>query len=282
MPILLSDHDTGGGFTKRFQLYGLIAVAFVALVVFANSIVVIQAGSKGVKKTIGKLSPNVLSEGPHLILPFLQQVDVVSTKQQTAHGEANLYSKDLQSMKIEYAVLYRLPENKLITLAKNYPRNVYEDFVVPLVEDNIKSVASNFTAQEFVNKRDVIKQEVIRQLRNDLRDLIVIADLPIRNVDLSDELEKAIENKQIQQQKAQAEKYTLEQTQIQAEGKVVAAKGEAEAIRLRATALEKTPKVVELEKLRVEALRIEKWNGQAPDTVILGNNATSILLPSKG
>jgi prohibitin 2 len=268
--------------TKQARLYAIAILAFIALVVVANSFIVIQAGSNGVKKTIGKLSPHLLGEGPHVVLPFVQQVDVVSTKQQTAHGEANLYSKDLQSMKIEYAVLFRLPETKLITLARSYPRDIYEDYVVPLVEDNIKSVASNYTAQEFVNKRDVIKHEVIRQLRQDLRGLVTIADLPIRNVDLSDELEKAIENKQIQQQKAQAEKYNLEQTQIQAEGKVVAAKGEAEAIRLRATALEKTPTVVELEKLRVEALRIEKWDGKAPQTVILGNNAnTSILLPSK-
>lgn len=258
---------------------GFIGVTL-AVVVLANSIVVIQPGYRGVKKTIGKLSPHLLGEGPHVVLPFVQRVDLMSIRQQTEYGTASLYSKDLQTMKIEYAVLYRLPESKLVLLAKEYPQAIYSDFVVPRIEDNIKSVATNYTAQEYVNQRDKIKAKVINQLRDDLKGLVSIEDLPIRNVDLSHELEKAIENKQIQQQKAQAEKYKLEQTQIQAEGKVVAAKGEAEAIRLRATALEKTPKVVDLEKLRVEELRIQKWNGNPPKTVILGNTNASVLLPA--
>jgi prohibitin 2 len=266
-------------FPLRWDAPVILAV-MAAVIVLANAVVIIQPGYRGVKKTIGRLSPHLLGEGPHLVLPLVQQVELMSTRQQTAYGKASLYSRDLQTMHIEYAVLYRLPENKLLTLAKDYPKAIYEDVVVPRIEDNIKSVATNYTAQEYVNRRDAIKTKVIEQLRDDLKGLVMIEDLPIRNVDLSPELEKAIENKQIQQQKAQAEQYKLEQTKIKAEGNVVAAKGEAEAIRLRATALEKTPRVVDLEKLRVEELRIQKWNGQPPKTVILGDTKASVLLPA--
>ncbi len=94
------------------------------------------------------------------------------------------------------------------------------------------------------------------------------------NVTFSKEYEKAIEAKQVAQQRAEQAKYELQQAQVEAEKKVATARGEAQAIQIRGEALAKNPTVIELEL-------ITKWDGKAPETLVTngGTGASSIILP---
>ncbi len=102
--------------------------------------------------------------------------------------------------------------------------------------------------------------------------LVYIEDFPINNMDLSDELEQAIELKQIKEQEALAKSYELTKAKKDAEITVVAAKAEAEAVRIKGQALKSSPEVIELEISK-------KWDGKTPSTVVVGKGGGNVLLP---
>jgi prohibitin 2 len=98
---------------------------------------------------------------------------------------------------------------------------------------------------------------------------LIIEDLVIEDVALSEELEQAIEAKMVQQQEAEKAVFKMQQARTDAETLIIKATADAESIRIQGEALEKAPKLVELKM-------VEKWNGVSPQVVGAG---TSILLP---
>ena len=97
----------------------------------------------------------------------------------------------------------------------------------------------------------------------------------LENITLSKELETAIESKMVQEQEAAKARFTQQKAQIEADTAIIKAKGEAEAIRVRAEAIRDNPGLIQLQI-------VEKWDGKAP-LVIGGNaeggNGANILLP---
>ena len=129
-------------------------------------------------------------------------------------------------------------------------------------------------AAEIIANRDKIRgSEALKAAQERLMGFVEVQDLSIVNVAFSEDYEKAIESKQVAQQRAEQAKYELQQAEVEAEKKVASAKGEAEAIQIRGDALAKNPAVIQLEL-------INKWDGKAPDSLVSnGGAATSIILP---
>jgi prohibitin 2 len=101
-----------------------------------------------------------------------------------------------------------------------------------------------------------------------------VEDIVIRNIDLSADLERAIEAKMVAEQQASQAKFSQTQTQVEAETAIIKAKGEAEAIRVRGEALKLNPAFLRLQM-------VERWNGKAPLVVPAGvnNNGAALLMP---
>ena len=76
-----------------------------------------------------------------------------------------------------------------------------------------------------------------------------VIDLVLYNLALSSELEQAIEMKMVQEQEAAKAKFTQLKAQIDADTAIIRAKGEAEAIEVRGTALRANPAFIKLEKI---------------------------------
>src|SRR6202012_2153151 len=126
-----------------------------------------------------------------------------------------------------------------------------------------------------IANRDKIRTEALKAAQQRLDGFVQVQDLSIVNVTFSTDYEKAIEAKQVPQQRAEQAKYELQQAEVEADKKVASAKGEAAAIQIRGDALAKNPMVIQLEL-------INKWDGKAPETLVssgTGGGAASIILP---
>ena len=99
-----------------------------------------------------------------------------------------------------------------------------------------------------------------------------MSDLVIYNLKLSPELEAAIEMKMVQEQEAEKAKFTQLKAQIEADTAIIRAKGEAEAIQVRGTALKANPDFIKLQILQT-------WNGQSPLVVGAGGSGVLLSLP---
>ena len=254
----------------------VVAAAIVLVVgwLVIGSIATVPAGHKGVLTTFGKVSADVLPEGLSLKAPW-QRVNDVSIQQKTVNEKTDCYSSDQQQLVVAYSVLYRIPEARVASLFREYPGDPFVNLIKPRVEEAIKKVMSTMRAEDSIKERGRVKDEAMAKVIEALDGLLTINDLVITNIDLSDELERAIERKQVAEQEALQMDYALRREKVSAEIQIVKANAEAEAIRIRGEALEKSPMVVVLNA-------VEKWDGKAPSTLVIGSDTGVSLIPNAG
>jgi prohibitin 2 len=260
---------------EKFSRFIPIAVIVVAaLVLLANSIHIVPPGHRGVSVTLGKVSPAYRGEGLAFRMPFIQKIANIPIKQITQEGQAPSFSKDLQTIMVNFAILYRIPETSVVRLYQQYAGVPYEALINPRMQEVVKQATSQYRAEDIVKKRQEVKTLVLADMREKLKDIINIVDITITNIDLTEELERAIELKTIREQEALAKQFELQKAKKEAEITIVAAKAEAEAVRIKGIAIKYAPDVIELEI-------VKKWDGKSPQTVVTGKGRANVLIPLK-
>lgn len=263
---------------KIGRFIGFGALVLVLVIVIASSFVIVPAGHSGVVLTLGKVSDQVMTEGFHFKVPFVQQVENISNKIQKNEVEAAAVSKDLQTVSSNVAVNYRISNAASASIYQNIGRS-YEDVVLlPAVQESMKSVSAKYTAEELITKREAVSQEIKDTLESKVTEYgIIIEKFNIVNFDFSAEFNAAIEAKQVAEQnllKTQTEQeQALVIAKTEAEKKVLEAEAQAEAIRVQAEAQAEANRLLtaSLSETLVEYEKIQKWDGELP--VVSGSNA---------
>ena len=236
---------------------GIGLLIFVAAIMASSGTYVVQPGYRGVEVTLGKVSPAFKPDGFGLKVPLITAIHPTSIRQQTAEDTAECYSSDLQQVRVNLRVLFRIPEASVVKLFQNYYGEPFETLVAPRVQEAVKEVAALQSAEQIVKNREQIKTGALELTRKKIGSLIVIEDIVVQDIALTKELESAIEAKMVQEQEAAKSKYLQQRAQIEADTAVIQAKGEAESIRIRGQALKENPAFVDLKI-------VDKWNGLAP------------------
>jgi prohibitin 2 len=247
-------------------------IIFFLIIAASSSTYVVNPGYRGVEITLGKVAPAPKPEGFGMKLPFVTDIQPVLIRQQAGKFDAECYSSDLQQVKIALRVLYRIPENKVVSLFRSYDGDPFTSLVQPRVAEAIKELTALRTAEMIVQKREEIKLSSLDSARKKINDLVLLDDLIIENIDLSDVLEKAIEAKMVQQQEAARARFAQQQAETEANTAVIKARGEAQSIHLRGKALMENPSVLDLQV-------VEKWDGIAPLMVGPAAKGADMLLP---
>lgn len=247
-----------------------LVLAFVVVSISGCACYVVDPGNRGVLVNMGSVSPVVLPEGMGGKTPW-QSVEEISVRQQTSGLKAQCFSSDLQQVNMDIKVLYRVPETSVIRVFKDYAGNPFESLVAPRVQEALKEITADRTAEQIVKTREEIKVKSLALAKLKVGDLLFVEDLVIENIDLSKDLEDAIEAKMVQQQEAAKAQFTQQKAEIEAATAVIKADGEAKAIRIRGQALRETPGYIDLQI-------VEKWDGKSP-LVVGGGQGANILLP---
>ena len=256
--------------TKWKKLIIIGAAAIFVLVILLNSFTVVQAGHTGVVVTMGSVNEGVLQEGIHFKVPFVQNVVKIDNRIQKLEVNTEAFSKDLQSVKTVLAINYRVDTAKSYSIYKNIGADYENVLVVPAVNEVLKAITSQYTAEESVTNRVLISDGLVKGLNEKLNDLgLYITDVNIIDFDFSEAFITAIEEKQVAQQqllKAETEKQTaITNARASAEAAKIKAEGDAKANKLLNDSL--TDKVLENKK-------IDKWNGELPK--VSGSGSTII------
>ena len=240
-------------------IVGAIVALFVLVLLF-SSFTIVEAGHTGVVLTLGKVSENVLQEGFHFKVPFVQEVVQIDNRINKLEVNTEAFSKDLQTVSTVLAINYRVDSAKSFDLYKRIGRN-YEDVLVsPAVNEVLKAITARYTAEESVTNRAVISEGLVAGLNEKLNaDGLYITDVNIIDFDFSEAFITAIEEKQVAQQqllKAETEKQTA----------TTNAEAEAAAIRIRAEAEAEANRLISesLNETILENKKIEKWDGKLP------------------
>lgn len=256
------------------KLIGVAILIFVLVLLGSSASYVVNPGFRGVEVTLGKVSPVFKGEGFGWKTPFVTQIVPVSVRQQTRELQADCYSSDLQQVKTQLRVLYRVPESSVVKIYQQFAGDPFDSLIAPRVQEALKEVTALQSAEQIVKQRESIKSAALVAAQKKVGDIVVIVDVVIQNIDLSHELETAIESKMVQEQEAAKAKFTQVKAQIEADTVVIKAKGDAESIKIRGEALKLTPAFIDLQI-------VEKWDGRAPLYVGGGNGGgVNMLLPA--
>jgi prohibitin 2 len=255
------------------KLIGVAIIIFVVIIAASTSSYIVQPGYRGVEVTLGKVSPVFKPEGFGFKSPFITAIVPVLIRQQTRELTADCYSSDLQQVKTELRVLYRIPEASVVQIYQGYAGDPFDSLIAPRVQEALKEVTAMQSAEQIVKNREDIKNKALVATRQKIGTMLFVEDIVIQNIDLSKELETAIEAKMVQEQEAAKAKFTQQKAQIEADTVVIKAKGDAESIRIRGEALKQTPAFIDLQI-------VEKWDGKAPMVVGGGTGGgVNMLLP---
>lgn len=258
--------------TGTGRLIGIALLILGLAIATSSATYTVPPGHRGVLVTLGRVSPTFKPEGFGLKIPLLSSVIPIRIQQATADMQSAVISKDLQEVRTLLQVLYRIPENSVVSIYQQFKGDPFVSLIQPRVDEAIKEITKELTAQEIVQKRSTIKQRTLENARKKVGELLTLVDVVLADISLSENLEAAIERKMVQEQEANKAVFEQQKAQIDAQIAVVRARGEAESIRIRGQALAQNPELIDLEI-------VQKWTGQTPRVVGGDAAGAAMLLP---
>ena len=260
---------------SRFPSYNIGKIAavvitfIVIIVVMFESVVIVEAGHRGVVLYLGAVENRVLPEGVHFVIPFVEQVVQMEVRTQKFQAEASAASNDLQEVQTVIALNYMIDPKEANKVYQLLGVNYADRVISPTIQEAVKASVAKFNAEELVTKRETAKGVIAQAIRNTLTsNNILTENVFITDFKFSDAFASQIEQKVVAFQKYLTEQNNLRavrvianQNVVQAEAaaraNIAKASGEAQAIELITGQLRSSP-----EYLQWQA--INKWNGQLP------------------
>lgn len=258
---------SSGASFKKFFKWLFIAIGIFIIITIVNPFVLVGTGKRGVVMNFGAVQDKILSEGIHFRIPIVQKVAKIDIQTQKLENKAFAYSKDIQTVESQLALNYHLKGDVVNKLWQEVGDDYESRLIDPSIQESVKAVTAKFTAQELIEQRARVKDEIKTELFNRLSKYFVVDDFSIIDFSFSDEYEKAVEAKQVAQQSALKAENDLQRIKTEAEQRVAQAKAEAEAIKVQSEAAN-NDKYINLKALEVQRAAVEKWNGVLPSQMI--------------
>ena len=159
------------------------------------------------------------------------------------------------------AVNYRINTTASASVYKNVGSDYSNVIISPAIQESIKAVAAQYTAEELITERQSVGDQIKSALSEKIGEYgIVVEIFNIVNFDFSDEFNAAVEAKQTAQQNALKAEQDLARIEVEAKQQVTQAQAEAESIKLIQDALSASPDYVEYVKWN-------KWDGKLPNVM---------------
>ncbi|MEO1445536.1 MAG: prohibitin family protein [Cyanobacteria bacterium J06635_11] len=232
------------------------AIATVIAIVLASSFVIINPGQAGVLSVLGKAQDGVLLEGIHLKPPFVSFVDVYDITVQKFEVPAESSTKDLQDLRARFAINFRLQPAEVVDIRRKQGSlsNIVNKIIAPQTQESFKVAAARRTVEEAITQRALLKEDFDNALAKRLEKYgIDVLDTSVVDLTFSPEFSRAVEEKQIAEQRAQRAVYVAQEAEQEAQAEINRAKGRAEAQRLIADTLKAQGGKLVLEKEAIEA-----------------------------
>ena len=250
----------------------IVSILVVVVIILSfSTCYTISSTERGVLTTFGKINPNVVEDGLHMKIPFIQGITKVNVQRKKVDGSELVYTKDVQTAEVGYTITYDINKSNVPMLIKNIGKDYHEKMIVPQIRGCMKDIMGNYAATNIVENREEARKNIEMQLITVIdSNYFYNINFQIVELDFDDAFENAIKQKQVAEQEALKAKNVTIQVEEKAKQTKIAAEAEAEAMRIKANALERNPKLVEYEA-------VQKWNGELPQ-YMLGNSVPFINL----
>ncbi len=216
----------------------IVSVALAMLVISTPFILVfgllfsfarVPVGQVGVLSTFGDVSDKTLDPGLHVVMPW-KGVIRMSTQTQVDEEQASVPTKKGLAVAMKATMLYHLESgqapNMLREVGESYPQVIAKNF-----RNAVRDVTAEFDADAFyTGERVTVESRILERISKELSPRgIVIESVMLLDPVLPEVVKSRIEAKMAAEQDATRMEYVLKQKKLEADAKVIEAKGIAEA-----------------------------------------------------
>jgi prohibitin 2 len=271
------------GSNKLKILAGIVTFIIIVIIVM-QSVVVVQAGHRGVVVYLGAVENKVLGEGLHFIIPFAEQVIQLEVRTLKFQADASAASNDLQEVATVIALNYHIDPSKSNIIYQQLGADYTSRIIAPTIQESVKASVAKFNAEELITKRETAKAVIAQAIRNTLSARnILVETVFITDFKFSEAFASQIEQKVVAFQKYLTEQNNLRSVQVVANQTVVQAQAQARSNVARATGESQAIKII-TEQLRqspqyLQWQSINRWNGQMPYSLGSGGATPFFQLP---
>lgn len=264
-------------YAQNIQAIVVGIVLALILLLGSSSFVIINPGEAGVLSILGKSRDGALLEGIHIKPPLISKVDVYDVTVQKFEVPAKSATRDLQDLTGRFAINFRLDPTQVVTIRRTQGslENIVAKIIAPQTQESFKIAGAKKTAEESITQRSALKEDFDNALSGRLEKYgVIVIDTSVIDLNFSTDFAKAVEEKQIAEQRAQRAVYIAREAEQEAQADINRAQGRSEAQRLLAETLKAQGGDLVLQKEAIQAWR--EGGAQMPKVLVLGKDAPRV------
>lgn len=250
----------------------------ILVAVFMTGCTQIDTGNIGVEKTLGQVNKQTMVPGVYFTL-FKSVTEVSAKELLLPFDDIKPQTSDKITLAdLDVDIYMQIDPSKAVDIMTRWPADVTHEkgedgdrigmnYVKRQAREAIYTAVAKRSSATIHTERSELAAEVVKSLQADLdesagKGWFFVRSANVRNLVTDPQLEKSIVEAANRNFQIAAKQKEVELARAEAERKRVEAQGEADAIRLRASAVSAQGGAD-----YVQLKAIEKWNGKLPDTV---------------
>jgi regulator of protease activity HflC (stomatin/prohibitin superfamily) len=201
-----------------------------ATIVLVTSCSIIRPGEVGVKQKLGRLSEKTYLRGAVFFNPFIAKIIKVSVQTNNLELSLSLPSKEGLSINSQISILYKLNQEQVPEIIRNIGLR-YET----IISNVFRSASADVCAQYFAKDlHSGLRSEIEKAIKDKMMETlktqgIVIDAVLMKSIQLPQGLASSIEQKLQAEQDVLRMEFTLKQAKLEADRKIIEAKGTSDA-----------------------------------------------------
>jgi prohibitin 1 len=204
--------------------------SIVIAAIFLSSCAVIRPGQVGVKQKLGRLSDKVHAQGSVFYNPFIGRVIKVSIQTNNLELSLSLPSKEGLSINSQISILYKINQEQVPNIIKNIGLN-YETIIANVFRSASADVCAQYYAKDLHSglRSEIEKAIKVKMMETLNPQGIQIDAVLMKSIQLPPGLSNSIEQKLQAEQDVMRMEFTLKQAKLEADRKIIEAKGTSDA-----------------------------------------------------
>lgn len=198
--------------------------------VMLTSCAIVRPGEVGVKQKLGRLSDKVHVTGPVIYNPIIGRVIKVSVQTNNLELSLNLPSKEGLSINSQISILYKLNQAQIPSIIRNIGLK-YEAIISNVFRSASADVCAQYYAKDLHSGLRAEIENAIKIKMMDILDKqgIQIDAVLMKSIQLPVGLATSIEQKLQAEQDVLRMEFTLQQAKLEADRKIIEARGTSDA-----------------------------------------------------
>lgn len=179
------------------------------------------------------LQKTVIPEGIHFYVPFIQNIITYDCRLKSFDIHVNTGTKDLQTVDMSIRVLQRPVADKLPEIHQLLGREYEKKIFMSAGQEVIRTVVAQYDADQLLKFREEISREIKNNLTQKAKEFnIQVQDVSFMFLAFSREYAQAIEQKAVQQQLAERQKFIVLRDEELKTAQIIRSEAEADSAKL--------------------------------------------------